>query len=977
MKYGKRLKKYRIIACLLSLIIPLVSLMTVGAEVQNYAKVVRIGWYESPFNMMDDLGRRSGYAYEYAQKIAVYSNWRYEYVEGSWPELMQMLADGKIDLMSDVSYTEERTGKMFFSELPMGTEDYYLFTTPDNSDISTSDYTTFNGKKVGVNKGSVQVEYLKDWEKTNNVNVEIVELAGEESSNMAKLIAGEIDMYLTLDAISDPESTIPVCKIASSDFYFAVNKSRPDILEELNSAMERIQNDNRSYNQQLYSKYLKTIGINDRFSSHEISWLKEHSTIKIGYQDNYLAFCAKDPKTGELIGALKDYLKTASTCMSNGKLKFEPVAYPTSEDALEALKNGEIDCMFPINMTDYYGEEEGISITSPLMTSEMIAIVSEADQNAFFKKERITVAVNAGNPNYDMFLLDNFPEWRSIYFSNTEECLKAVAQGKAECVLVSTFRYNDIAAFCSKNHLVSVPTGVKLDYNIAVNRRNATLYSVLNRVICVVPENTMSVALSSYAVDNSEHGLVDYLQEHEGIVAAIMIPLMLIIVLFLVLIFRVLKKAKASEQLISATEIDELTGLYMKNYFFEYANRIYEENPGVPMDAIVMNIIQFHSVNAIYGYEFGDRLLGEIGEELLAFANENGGIAGHSEADRFALYCPHLDDYNALFDRLQKRINSILSRSDIRVRMGVMPWEEGIDPVQMIEQALIACNLVRGLYNEHILVFDENVRQRESFEQKLQNDLFSAVENNELEVYFQPIFDIQSNPPQLTGAEALVRWLHPDFGMLMPADFVPLFEQKGQIGAVDYYVWKEAAKQIARWKDKYSAEFAVSINLSRRDLFDSKLDATLDSLVKENGLEPRMLKLEVTESVYTENINEITDVVQRFRKKGYPIVMDDFGSGYSSLNMLSAMEIDALKMDKAFIKDADISEKRFELIQMILDIADNLKVPVVAEGVETQSQLDLLKNSGCALAQGYYFSKPLTAANFEAKYINKNTDNID
>ncbi|MBQ9517712.1 MAG: EAL domain-containing protein [Eubacterium sp.] len=975
MKYGKRLKKYRIIACLLSLIIPLVSLSSAAAVTQGVGKIVRIGWYDSPFNMMDDLGRRSGYAYEYAQKIAVYSNWRYEYVEGSWPELMQMLEDGKIDLMSDVSYTKERNDKMLFSELPMGTEDYYLFTTPDNSDISTSDYSTFNGKKVGVNKGSVQIKFFKEWEKTNNVNAEIVELTGEENQNMAKLIRGDIDMYLTLDAIYDPQSTVPVCKIDSSDFYFAVNKDRPDILAELNSAMERIQNDNRFYNQQLYSKYLKTVGINDQFSSHEISWLKERSTIRIGYQDNYLAFCAKDPQTGELIGALKDYLNTASTCMGNAELNFEPVAYPTSEAALDALKKGEIDCMFPINMTDYYGEEEGISITSPLMTSEMIAIVSEADQNTFFKKERITVAVNAGNPNYDMFLLDNFPDWRSVYFSNTEECLKAVAQGKAECVLVSTFRYNDIAAFCSKNNLVSVPTGVKLDYNIAVNRRNATLYSVLNRVICVVPENTMSVALSSYAVDNSKHGLIDYLQQNEGIVALIMIPLMLVIVFFLIIIFRVLKKAKVSQKLISATETDELTGLYMNNYFFEYANRMFEENPSAPMDAIVMNIIQFHSVNAIYGYEFGDKLLSAFGEELYAFAEENGGIAGHSEADRFTLYCQHLDDYNALFDRLQNRINSLLSRTDIRVRMGVMPWEEGTEPVQMVEQALIACNLVRGLYNEHILVFDENVRQRESFEQKLQNDLFNAVENEELEVYYQPIFDIQSNPPQLMGAEALVRWIHPDFGMLMPADFVPLFEQKGQIGAVDYYVWKEAAKQIARWKDKCSKDFAVSINLSRRDLFDEELDETLNSLVKENGLEPRMLKLEVTESVYTENINEITDVVERLRDKGYPIVMDDFGSGYSSLNMLSAMPIDALKMDKAFIKDADISEKRFKLIQMILDIADNLKVPVVAEGVETQSQFDLLKNSGCALAQGYYFSKPLTAENFEAKFIENSTEN--
>ncbi|MBQ7203755.1 MAG: EAL domain-containing protein [Eubacterium sp.] len=972
MKFRKRFIKYRIAACLLALIIPLASLTAVGAASQSYEKVVRIGWYESPFNQIDDLGRRSGYAYEYAQKVAAYANWRYEYVEGSWPELMQMLIDGKIDLMSDVSYTKERAKSMHFSELPMGAESYYLFTTFDNTSISTTDYSTFNGKKVGVNKGSVQIEYFKEWEKENNVKAEIVEMTGEESQNIASLVRGDIDMYLTLDAISDSESMTPVCKISSSDFYFAVNSSRSDLLADLNSAMERIQSDNRFYNQQLYSKYLHTGTINNRFSSQEISWLKKKGTIRIGYQDNYLAFCAQDPKTGELIGALKDYINTASTSMENYNLKFAPVAYPTSEAAIEALKKGEVDCVFPINLTDYYGETEGISITSPLMTSEMLAIVKETDQKAFFNKEHITVAVNAGNPNYEMFLLDNYPDWRSVYFNNTEECLKAVAKGKSDCVLVSTFRYNDISAFCKKNKLVSAPTGVKLDYNIAVSRKNSTLYSILNRTISSIPENTMTVALSTYAVDNTQRGLIEYLQQNEGIVAAIIIPLLLLSAFMMYLILTALRKAKEREELISATEIDELTGLYMKSYFLEYANRMLLENPGEPMDAIVFNIVQFHSINAIYGYEFGDKMLSAIGEELHAFAKEVDGIAGHSEADRFALYCPHFDDYNLLFDRLQKKVNTLLSRNDIRIRMGIMPWEEGTTAEQAVEHALIACNLVRGIYNEHILVFDEDMRRREAFQQMLQNDLHNALENEELEVYYQPIYDIQCNPPELKGAEALVRWIHPKFGLLMPDDFIPLFEQKGQVGEVDNYVWSVAARQAAQWQKKYSSNLLISINLSRRDLFDSELEEKLDSLIKENDLDTSMLKLEVTESVYTENAEQFIGVVDRLRDKGYSIVMDDFGSGYSSLNMLSSMPIDALKMDKAFISDINTNEKRIKLVHLILDIAENLKVSVVAEGVETREQLDLLTKSGCALAQGYYFSKPLTASKFEKKIIEKN-----
>jgi EAL domain-containing protein (putative c-di-GMP-specific phosphodiesterase class I) len=201
--------------------------------------------------------------------------------------------------------------------------------------------------------------------------------------------------------------------------------------------------------------------------------------------------------------------------------------------------------------------------------------------------------------------------------------------------------------------------------------------------------------------------------------------------------------------------------------------------------------------------------------------------------------------------------------------------------------------------------------------------------------------------------------------MISPASFIPLFESNGQIGVVDNYVWNEAARQIAEWQEKYGVTIPVSVNLSRVDVFDPQLEQRLVDLLKEHGLDYRSLKLEVTESAYTDNAGQMIELINHLRARGFEIEMDDFGSGYSSLNMLSCMPIDVLKMDMAFVRNIEHSEKDFRLVEVVLDIARYLKVPVVAEGVETQRQLDMLKDAGCELIQGYFFSRPLPPEEFE------------
>ncbi len=434
-----------------------------------------------------------------------------------------------------------------------------------------------------------------------------------------------------------------------------------------------------------------------------------------------------------------------------------------------------------------------------------------------------------------------------------------------------------------------------------------------------------------------------------------------------VILARVARIIELSEgrQLISSAEHDRLTMLYTGNFFNEYANRLFHYHPELHLDAVSLNIEQFHTINALNGRDFGDEVLRLMGRVIRDFLKGTDGIAGRFQADRFDIYCVHQDDYRAVLKDFQKQVNGFSPNVNIHLRMGVQPWQEDVEPIVLFDRARAACNMVRGNYQNPVMIYDDEMRKKELFAQRLLNDLRSAVEDGQFKVFYQPKYDIQSDPPRLSSAEALIRWQHPELGMISPGEFIPLFEGNGLISIVDNYVWKEAAEQVARWRELYGFTLPVSVNLSRSDVFDRKLVDRLVRLVAENNLAYADIKLEITESAYTADNRQVIDVAKTLRRYGFEIEMDDFGSGYSSLNMLSDLPIDVLKMDMRFVHGIEKSETDMRLVKLILDIARYLNLRVVAEGVETVGQLELLKNAGCDLVQGFHFSPPVPPEKFE------------
>ena len=423
-----------------------------------------------------------------------------------------------------------------------------------------------------------------------------------------------------------------------------------------------------------------------------------------------------------------------------------------------------------------------------------------------------------------------------------------------------------------------------------------------------------------------------------------------------------------NSKIIHATEFDKLTLLYSPDFFFEYASQFDQRFPDKVMDAVVVNFTRFHLLNELKGRNFGDEILNAMADGIRKALLKTGGIAGRNEADFFYLYVPHDENHNILLDKIKESLSPLLKPSEIRLRLGVYSdSEHKFAMTQRFDHAVQACNSLRNKTSgdSDICIYDDKMAEKEVFDAHLLQDFEAAIEQKQFQVNYQPKFNIKGDKPVLCSAEALVRWIHPELGFVRPDLFIPLFEENGLVTKLDRYVWEEAARQIAAWKKEMGVTIPVSVNVSRVDIAAPDMTDFITKIVKENGLSASEYMLEITESAYTSDSKHIVEVIENLRSLGHKVEMDDFGSGYSSLNMLTAMPIDVLKMDKAFIRNIQPGNKEMKLVELVLDIAKNLGVPVVAEGVETEEELNMLKAAGCDIIQGYYFSKPIPPSEME------------
>ena len=537
---------------LLCLILCIMILLPIPVSAQeDRSKVVRVGWYEGTYNTTGPDGQRRGYSYEYQQAVAAHTGWKYEYVEGSWAELMSMLKNGQIDLLGGISYTEERSTSMLFSELPMGEDKYYLYVDTSNTDISISDLTTLNGKRIGMLPNALPAEMFHEWEKSHGVNTQQVDITGADDVRQ-KLKNHEIDGFVLNESPQwERDDISPAILIGSSYNYFAVSKKRPDLKEELDQVMQKIERENPFYTDDLYKRYLSANSL-ETLTDEEQNWLEQHGAVRIGYLKNDVGISLVDTESEKPVGIINDYISLASGCLGEKNIEFQLTGFDSQEEELQALKDSRIDMIFHMNQNPYEAEQNDIILSNTVFEVNVAVLtgVEKFDENG-----KNTVAVSRGNMLGKWYISFNYPFWKIKEYDTSAEVEKAVQSGEADCFVVKAGQSLKTLANSKMRSIFLTKSGTSC---FAVTRENITLMNILNKTIQTLPDSRLSSQFCVYENAPGKVTLAEYIKDNLRVVSIWFVSVVLIIVWIIVYLLIQARKAQIQAEKANAAKSDFL-----------------------------------------------------------------------------------------------------------------------------------------------------------------------------------------------------------------------------------------------------------------------------------------------------------------------------------------------------------------------------------------------------------------------------------
>ena len=546
-----KLSVQRYICILLCLILYITVIpLPVSAEEAKY-RTVRVGWYEGTYNTTGPDGRRRGYSYEYQQAVAAHTGWKYEYVEGSWAELMSMLKKGEIDLLGGISYAEERSDSMLFSELPMGEDKYDLYVDPAHTDISTSDLSTLNGKRIGMLPDSVPARMFHEWEKSHGVSAQQVDITGADDVRQ-KLQNHEIDGFILNESPQwERDNISAVLLIGGSYNYFAISKKRPDLKEELDQAMQKIVKENPFYIEDLYKRYCSANSL-ETLTDEEQNWLEQHGAVRIGYLKNDVGVSFADTESGETVGIINDYVSLASGCLGEQAIEFQLTGFDSQEEELQALKDNRIDMIFHMNQNPYEAEQNDIILSNTVFEVNVAVLtgVEKFDENG-----ENTVAVSRGNLLGKWYISFNYPSWKIREYDTSAEVEKAVQSGEADCFVVKAGQSLKILADSKMRSVFLTKSSTSC---FAVTRENTTLMNILNKTIQTLPDSRLSSQFYVYENEPGKVTLTEYIKDNLLVVSIGFIGAVLVIVWIIVYLLIKARKAQIQAEKANAAKSDFL-----------------------------------------------------------------------------------------------------------------------------------------------------------------------------------------------------------------------------------------------------------------------------------------------------------------------------------------------------------------------------------------------------------------------------------
>ena len=505
-------------------------------------QTIRVGSFEDTFDYVDEYGVRRGFGYELMQALAGYTGWKFEYVKCDWSNCFDKLENGEIDIMGDISYTDEREQKMLYSAEPMGEENYILYADLSDTDVVTSDFRSMDGKRVGVLLGTEPEVMLTEWENKNGIHTEHVNVYNNDDVEK-KLADHEIDCFVSLEESFWSEQGISsVTTVGKSGIYFVINKERSDIKAELDWAMRQLEQDSPFFRADLYKKYF-ALDYSQSLTSKEKAWLEEHGSIRIGFMDNAPSVFSMDEETGRLTGTLSEYISYAVDCLGNQTLKFDIQAYENYEEMLQALQDHEIDMIYYVGRNPDFAEKHGFTLTNAAWTYSLMAVT---DEQHFNENEVYTVAVPGKNEALKQHIVFSYPQWRLVGYDSLPDAADMLMNEKADCFLLGTSK---ALKYDNRRDFKSIPLIKTMEACFAVRNGEGTLLTILNKTLKTMPSDMLTSALAIYDSTADKVTFSDFIKDNLPAVFVTSGLFTFSIIVVVLVLLRKARKAEASAKL--------------------------------------------------------------------------------------------------------------------------------------------------------------------------------------------------------------------------------------------------------------------------------------------------------------------------------------------------------------------------------------------------------------------------------------------
>lgn len=943
LKTVERKNLYMLIACVLFSL----CLFTGTCYADTDTKIIKVGYYEyAGFQELDSHGNQLGYAYDYLRDIAGHTGWQYEYVYADYATCAAMLEKGDIDLMCGVQKTD---GKNYlYSQSPCG-RGYVSLVVSNDSDVPYNDFKRFDGMTVGEIEGMDVNGLFDKYCRENGFSVTKKTYPSRDTAIKAA-VSGQIDAALITNLVQGG-SVRSVSNLSPFDYYFAINKSKDWIKGGIDSAVNAIKDKDPYYIEGLYRKHFSRINREIMLTDNEKQTVEKTGALKVVYSKSWSPLEASD-SSGQFTGIVRDVFDVIA---KNTGLEFEYIQVEDSESAVKAVQEGRGDIVASYNNDYAVASGDGLSLTNSYLSMPVV-VVSKYN---YTPKENARVAMVGSLVSQANLKSGETP----VPCSTEQECIEMVKQGYADKAYVNTYSASNLLQLAKYRNLEKtvLSSGVFTISAAVSSRVDPKIVTILDKGINKISRNHINEIIISKTINESELNIKTLISRMPADILLVIAVLLAAVLLVALLSLR--NRNKYINNIERLMFEDNLTRKDNYKKFKLKAPAMMHSNSDYKYAILYLDIEHFKFINDKFGYEEGDKVLMAVSDFLNGVISERE-MFSRIYADKFVVLLSYKDK-----KELDERVNKIISDAKIiteneikkyryKLRGGVYlikDYDENIDVA--IDRANYAKASNSNYHENSFEYYSEKATTELEREKDIERTMHAALEEKQFVAYYQG--KVNSKTKKIVGAEALVRWINPQRGVVSPGEFLPIFEKNGFIVKIDFYIFEQVCKNLRSWMDQGIDVVPISSNFSRLHILNPYFPDQLCAIADKYRIPRGLLEIELTETVAMENLDLMARCSKRLRSLGFKVDIDDFGSGYSSLGVIQAVAIDVLKLDKDLIQKSMQSELEKDVVSSIVGVAQRHNIEIVCEGVETHEQNAFLQSIDCYIVQGYLYEIPI------------------